>query len=256
MTAAAPDLPPAYTLVELEVAGSTNDEAKALAAKGEGAVPDGTLVWARRQTAGRGRRGRTWESPEGNLYCSLVLRPNTDVTQGAQLGYVAALAIYDMLGEICEPGMQALCKWPNDVLLNDRKVAGILLEASTRSDGLLEWVVLGVGVNIAHAPEGTPYPATSLHAEGSRTATVEAALQSFARTFQSWCRTWLDEGFEPVRRHWLMRCRGLNEDIEVRLESETLSGTFLGIDERGALILRKGGTERTIDAGDVHFPSA
>lgn len=255
-----PALPGVYNLIALDHVGSTNDEAKRLAAEGEEACPDGTLIWAKSQSAGRGRRGRAWEAMEGNLFLSLVLRPEVPAIEATQLGYVASLAIYDTIGELCPPGYEAHCKWPNDVLLNGKKFSGILLEASGNPSGHLDWLVVGVGINVAKHPDGMEFPATSFHAEGATAITREEALVSFSRNFLAWTRRWLDEGFGIVRENWLWRAKGLNESINVRLENETLSGIFAGIDETGALLLRQetpeGETTRTITVGDVFFPDA
>src|SRR5206468_1374206 len=140
--------------------GSTNDEATALARAGAGS---GTLVWAAEQNTGRGRRGRSWRSPPGNLYLSLVQRPECSPASAAQLGFVAALGLGDAITEL---GLRPSYKWPNDVLVNRRKLAGILLESEMTAGGGLDFVVIGVGVNIAVAPEGVEFPTTSLVAEG------------------------------------------------------------------------------------------
>jgi BirA family biotin operon repressor/biotin-[acetyl-CoA-carboxylase] ligase len=249
----APVLPSVYRLVALDVVGSTNDEAKRLAALGEAEAPDGTLVWAKSQTSGRGRRGRTWESPAGNLYCSLVLRPGLPPARAAQLGFVASLAVYDALASVCGPGQQAACKWPNDVLLNGRKVAGLLLETESAAAGAAPWVVLGVGVNVARGPESAAFPATSLHAEGETGVDAVDVLEAFARHFLRWTGRWLDDGFPPIRKAWLGRAAGKGQAIEVRLDGETLSGVFEDVDEEGALILGLGGGRRRVAAGDVFF---
>ncbi len=254
-----PDLPSVYKLVSLDVVDSTNDEARRLAAEGEETAPDGTIIWAEEQTAGRGRRGREWVSPPGNLYCSLVLRPGVPAAKAAELGFVAALAIYDALGTIGEPGHQVHCKWPNDILLNDHKVAGILLEAETvggpGDSNIPEWVILGLGVNVGVFPGDTDFPATSFRAE-SLNATVIDCLNAFARHFLKWTNAWLEDGFAPIRKNWLWRCHGLGEEIEVRLEGETLKGVFTDLDEDGALLLKTGDGMRKITAGDVFLSSA
>lgn len=252
-----PGLPGVYNLVTLDETGSTNDEAKRLAALGEEVCPDGTLVWAKSQTAARGRRGRAWESMDGNLFLSLVLRPDVPAMEATQLGYVAALAIYDTIGELCPAGYEAACKWPNDVLLNGKKFCGILLEASGDGAGNLDWLVLGVGINVARHPTDVDYPTTSMHAEGAIHVTREDTLVSFARNFLLWTRAWMDDGFAKIRENWLWRAKGLNEPIDVRLENEILSGIFIGIDETGALLLRRDMDNdsdiMTITVGDVFF---
>jgi len=246
-----PRLPPAYRLVALDSVASTNEEAARLAAEG---AEDGTLVWARRQTAGRGRQGRDWESPAGNLYLSLVLRPDCAVNRAAQLGFAAALAVGDAVGSVGPAMLEITYKWPNDVLLNDRKVAGILLESRTAGAEVLDWLVLGVGVNVASHPKEARYPATDLKFEGASPAIDEVdLLESFSRHFMSWTNSWLDDGFAPLRRAWLSHAHALGEEIEARLPRETLRGIFRDIDEHGALILElQDGTRRVITAGDIY----
>ena len=242
-------LPPPYTLIALDSIGSTNDEAKRLARAG-GA--DRTVVWARRQTAGRGRGGRDWVSPEGNLYLSLVLRPHCPAARAAELGFVAAVAVVAALDRL-SPGLDLAVKWPNDVLLGGRKLAGMLIEAES-SAAALDWLVLGVGVNVASAPAGTEFPAVALSERGSGIA-VEALLAAFADDFLAWTRLWEQDGFPPVRHAWLARARGLGQAITVRLPKTTLRGTFIDLDADGALILQEmpAGETRRITAGDVFF---
>jgi len=246
--AAPPRLPPAYSLVALETVGSTNDEAKRLAAEG---AEDGTVVWAREQTAGRGRHGRHWVSPPGNLYLSLILRPDCSPQEAPGLGLTAAVALGQALGAVVPPMTPLHYKWPNDVLVNELKVAGFLMESATRGGGRLDWLVLGLGVNVASAPAETLFPATSLRAAGCEIG-VEELLELFCRHYLNWVNRWLDEGLAPVRRAWLAHGFRLGETIEVRLGKETLSGTFADLDEGGALVLEtNGGGRRVVNFGDV-----
>lgn len=247
-----PDLPPAYRLISLDTVDSTNAEAKRMAAKGEEEAPDGTLVWALEQTAGRGRRGRKWHSPRGNLYCSLILRPEVPIEQAAELSFVSALAACDALSGISPPGHMVQCKWPNDILLNGDKVGGLLLEAETGNKKIPEWVILGLGINVVSHPPKVDFPATSLEVAGWTTTEVDC-LEAFARHFMTWANTWLDEGFAGIRKNWLWRCKGVGDKIEVRLANKTLKGVFKDIDENGALLLKTGKSEHRITAGDVFF---
>ncbi|MDA0997674.1 MAG: biotin--[acetyl-CoA-carboxylase] ligase [Proteobacteria bacterium] len=248
-------LPNAYTLIELETIGSTMDEAKRLADLGEAETPDGTIVWAKEQTAGRGRRGSSWISPRGNFYASLVLRPDVPLTQAAEIGFVAGLAIYDTIGELSDPGYDCRLKWPNDVLLNDRKLGGILMESKAGAKGNVDYVILGLGINLMHYPKDTDFPATSFTEEALVIPDV-TFLESFARHFLDWMSRWVDNGFGPVRDHWKWRAKGLGAEIEVRLEGETLKGVFSDLDPSGALELTVDGKTRKISAGAVFFPSA
>jgi BirA family transcriptional regulator, biotin operon repressor / biotin---[acetyl-CoA-carboxylase] ligase len=251
MTPSQPRLPAAFRLVSYDTLGSTNDEAKRLA---RGAAEEGTLVWAVEQTAGRGRRGRAWASPPGNLYASLVLRPRCPVDQAAQLGFVAALAVGDALSATSEKPLDLLSyKWPNDVLLHGRKIAGILLESELGERGTPKFVVVGVGINLASAPHDAEFPATSIAAEGLGTISPGLALEGFARHFQAWAKRWREEGFAPVRRAWRARATALGEPIRVRLEPATLRGRFIDIDQHGALLLESAGELRRVTTGEV-FP--
>ena len=251
----APKLPSLFSLVELDTVDSTNAEARRRAEQGVEAAPEGTLVWAMEQTAGRGRRGRTWISPKGNLYCSIILRPDVPLKDAAQFGFVASLAVFDTIGSLAQPGTDAQTKWPNDVLIAGRKVAGILLEAqgAATPDAVPDFVIVGVGVNLMSFPEDVEFPATCMLDEGC-TVLAPEFLEGFARHFLAWTRVWVDEGFERLRKNWLWRCGQVGKEVEVRLANETLSGIFKDLDETGALILETSDGPRTITAGDVYFP--
>ncbi|MBI3451393.1 MAG: biotin--[acetyl-CoA-carboxylase] ligase [Rhodospirillales bacterium] len=246
----APSLPPAYRLVTMDTVGSTNEEAKRLARAG---AEDGTLVWAREQTAGRGRSGRSWTSPPGNLYCSIIARPECPPAEAAQLSFVAALGLGGALGAVLPPLVEMRYKWPNDVLLNNRKVAGILIETEGVGKDALDWLVIGVGLNIASHPEDTEFPATGLKFEAGVDFTAQELLETFTRHFLAWVNRWLDDGFEPVRQEWRRRAKGINEKIAVRLPDGRVAGTFIDLDTDGALILETDAGRRRITAGDVFF---
>jgi len=249
-------LPPAYRLITLDTVESTNDEAKRLAREG---AEDGTLVWAREQGAGRGRGGRHWASPRGNLYLSLVLRPECPASRAAELGFVAAVGLGTALASLVPPLCPVNYKWPNDVLLGERKVAGILIETESalqpQPGDPLEWMVLGLGVNVQHYPEDTEFPATSLRYEGAGDVTVEALLGAFALYFLDWANRWMEEGFAPIHAEWKERGLGIGRKIRVRLPRETLRGKFMDLDADGALLLQpeKESGIRRITAGDVFF---
>jgi len=248
-----PRLPPAYRLVALDEIDSTNSEAKRRAAAG---AEDGTLIWARRQTAGYGRQGRGWASSSGNLFLSVIVRPDCSLAEAAQFSFVTAIALGEAIGSVAQPQIDVTYKWPNDVLLNGRKVAGILLESRADADQRLEWLVIGVGANVNSFPSDTRLPATSLHFEGCP-ASVSAVdlLEAFTRHLLSWINVWLEEGFAPVREAWLRHAQGLKQEIEVRLPHETLSGIFSDLDPQGTLVLTlPDGDTRRIAAGEVYLP--
>lgn len=244
-------LPPAYRLVELDSVGSTMQEARQRAEEG---AEDGTLVWAKEQTEGRGRQGRNWASPRGNLYLSLILRPECSPATAAQLSFLAAVALGEAVGSVAPPMVEVTFKWPNDVLFNSRKGAGILLESSSAPDGGIDYVILGMGVNVQSHPEDAAYPSTSLRFEGCPPQLTEVQLlEAFGRSFLSRANTWLEEGFVPIRKAWLAHAANLGKEIEVRLPKETLTGTFEALDEQGVLLLRLAdGSLKRIAAGDVY----
>ena len=246
-----PELPPFFSLVALERIDSTNEEMHRRARTG---AAEGTLVWAREQSRGRGRRGRDWSSPQGNLYLSLLLRPRVPPAEAAQIGFVAAVALAESFESLLPPGRRLGCKWPNDLLIDGAKVSGILPEAEA-AGGIVEAIVLGMGVNVASFPAELPYSATSLAAAGAE-ASVEAVLEALAPRLEAWYRRWREAGFAPVRRRWLDFAVGLGEPIEVRLEREVLRGRFAGLDASGALDLEfADGRHRLITAGDVFHPA-
>ena len=214
---ALPNLPNFFSLIELELVGSTNDEARSRAENG---ASPGTIVWAKQQVSGRGRRGRAWKSPMGNLYCSVVLRPEVSPAVAAQLSFVAALALGEGLQEFLPPLAKLQYKWPNDVLIDGQKLAGILLESQIGEQGKLDWLLIGTGVNIASSPEDTDRPATSLTRAGIDLSVVDV-LAAYIHALSTWLLRWETAGFEPVREAWLSRAIGLGEAIEVRLPNET-----------------------------------
>lgn len=239
-----------YQLVRFDEIDSTNTQAKRLAS--EGAV-EFTAVIAARQTAGRGRRGRAWDSPRGNLYSSIVLRPSCTPLEGAQISFVAALAVSDVARAFAPIGARIACKWPNDVLVNEHKIAGILLE-SAATGTRLDWLVLGVGINIERHPglNGT-YPSTSLRDLGAL-ADADSVLRVYLGALATWYGRWRAEGFAAVRAAWLGQALGLHGPVAVQQEPAPLIGRFADIDAAGALVIElETGERRVIAAGDVFF---
>jgi len=250
--AAAKRLPPFFDWVALATIDSTSDEAKRRAKAG---APAGLLVTARRQTAGRGRHQRVWQSAEGNLFASLVLRPTCPPAKAAELSFVTAVAVADAIAAYVGPSQPVRCKWPNDVLIGAKKAAGILLEAEPKGSAV-DFVIVGIGVNLIAHPDGVAFPATDLAAAGAGTIDPDAFLIWLAACFLARHEEWQHRGFAATRAAWLERAAGLGGDIAVELPGERLTGRFATIDPSGALVLEAGGTARTISAGDVHFGPA
>lgn len=246
-----PQLPAGYALASFDVIDSTNEEAKRRAAGGE----RGPLwIWAKHQTAGRGRRGREWHSPEGNLMATLLLAPATSAPEAAKLSFVAALAVHDAVSQwTSDP---AKVKWPNDVLVQGRKISGILLESSGQEGmGTLPWLAVGIGINLTSAPTQTSFPATCVNTVGIAPEPV-VALEGLARAWETRFRVWQLSGFGAIRQAWLDVAAGLGQQIEVRLPNETLSGIFETLLPDGALsLLLPSGARRAITAGEVFFIS-
>lgn len=244
-----------FTVRAFDRVGSTNDEALRLAADG---AADRTCVWALQQDRARGRRGRAWYSPRGNLFVSTLLRGRRHLSDAALLSFVASLALGDTVAALLPATQRWSLKWPNDVLLNGRKVAGILLETEGTSGDWAEWVVIGCGLNIVVAPSDVPYPATCLNEVADRPIPVEAVLPCFLDKLDAWLERFRRDGFAPIRWAWLDRAQGLGDPITVRLPDGTLEGRFQGLEPSGALLLRptRGGEVQRIRAGDVFFGPA
>jgi BirA family transcriptional regulator, biotin operon repressor / biotin---[acetyl-CoA-carboxylase] ligase len=241
--------PQGTALKHFDEIDSTNEEARRLAHAGERGP-----VWivADRQTAGRGRRGRVWDSPTGNLAATLLIVPDKPPAICAQLSFVAAIAAADAVARFA-PSAEIKVKWPNDVLANGRKIAGILLESAS-GGGDPYFLAIGVGVNLAHFPPDTEFPAVSLAALGATVPSPLEALTQLAAHFAKWYEIWAADGFAPIRDAWLARAAGLGQRIRARLSHEEASGVFEGIDQTGALMLREiSGKTRSISAGEVFF---
>jgi BirA family biotin operon repressor/biotin-[acetyl-CoA-carboxylase] ligase len=229
---------------------STNAEARRLAEAG-GAQHGPLWIMAERQSAGHGRRGRAWQTEEGNLAATLLLRPDAPQAVTGQLSFAAALAVAEMAAHFAPRAMIAV-KWPNDVLADGKKLAGILLEGGSART-TKNWLAIGIGVNLAGHPEGTEFPAMSLAGLGIAAPPAQEALTMLAACFAHWYDVWMKDGFETLRTEWLARAKGVGMPIRARLPQETREGVFEGIDENGALLLNEGGSVRAIAAGEVFF---
>ena len=216
--------------------GSTNDDLIARAAAG---APEGLWLRAEVQTGGKGRQGRAWMSPPGNLYASTLVRIRPGDPPAPTLALVSAVALQEAVS-IYAPAVRI--KWPNDLLADGAKLAGILLERSG------EAVVIGFGVNLAHHPEGLERPVTSLARLTGTPPEPGAFVELLSETFARWLSRWRGEGLGPIRRAWLASAH----PVGTALSTSEGEGLFDGLDEDGALRLRLAdGTIRTSHAGDV-----
>jgi len=217
---------------------STNDDVAALARDG---APEGLWLRAERQSGGRGRQGRDWQSPPGNLYASTLVRLRAGDPPAPTLALASAVALQEVAAAFA-PGHSFTIKWPNDLVAGSSKLAGILLE---RAD---DAVVVGIGVNLAHHPEGLDRPVTSLAALTGSAPDPSTFLEALADSFARWLGRWRGEGLGPVRAAWLAAAHPLG----TALATEAGPGLFEGLTETGSLRLRLAdGTSRVIHAGDV-----
>lgn len=242
-------LPDGYELKAFSSIGSTNQEAKRLA---EGGAPDGTVILAGEQTEGRGRLDRDWISPTGNLYVSVVLRNDGPPANTAQLSIVAAVAMGEAIAECLPAQAQLSYKWPNDILINKKKVCGLLLESGSGSGE--NWLVIGCGVNLISHPSEVMYPAIDLKMAGAAFA-LEALLTSYLKHLQAWRVRWEKEGVASVRDAWMARMSGLDEKVSIQLPNKApLFGRFKELSPEGVLVLEtEDGKTIEISAGDLYF---
>lgn len=224
---------------------STQDLVKDMADTGE---PEGLAIQSLQQTGGRGRHGNNWTSPMGNLYVSALLRPNCTPSKAAQLAFVAAVALSEAIDDVIEPSHVKTLKWPNDILIDGKKVSGILLESSLK-EKLVDYVVIGTGVNIFAAPEG----AVGIDEIKRVPVFVNIFRDVYLDKLLGRYREWQDKGFATIREAWLKQAHGLGQDMTIRLPEIAYHGVFKGIDDNGSLLAEVDGAPRVFTAGEVHF---
>lgn len=221
--------------------GSTSDEIRRLAAEG---ASSGTVVCADEQTAGRGRYARRWFSPPGNLYLSLLLRPAVPAPRIAELGFVTALAVASTVNALLPKGVRPTLKWPNDVLVNGAKIAGILVEH------IDDAVIVGIGINILHAPANASYAATTLVGCGG-IASVDTARALLLKRLADQIDMWQTLGFAPIRHEWLTLGPTPGTTVQVTRDGQTMAGRFITLDEDGALLIETPQGRQRIITGEV-----
>lgn len=236
-----------FQVHDIPVLDSTQNTAHELAR--DGAV-EGTLIQAREMTSGRGTHGRIWEAPYGNLYMSLILRPGIDTQIIGQLSFVAAIAVARAIEEFIPADICLSLKWPNDVLLGDKKLCGILIETELAQEAL-SYVVLGIGVNI----EKSPYSgAICLQDVCRKECDVDTIRDLICTNFAEEYERWLGDGFASIREAWLKRAYRLGQDIRVSQEGgDKLIGKFIDLDEQGYLILSVNDIQKRLNAGGIEL---
>ena len=257
-----------FRLEAFDTIGSTNAVALERAHAGD---PGKLWVVSKKQESGRGRRGRAWATSHGNLAASLLLIGDFQLKTAATLGFVAGLSLADALDAVCPAatfkvgfdgtgntgrGKSALrveLKWPNDLLADGAKLAGILLESTQLPDNRLA-IVVGIGVNVVAYPDDVPYPATSLTKLGTN-CDAETLFLALSDAWEENSRIWSDgRGLAEIRKRWLARAAGIGSEVAVRVDGAVLRGIFETIDEDCRFVIRDNEGERVkIAAGDVHF---
>ena len=230
-----------FTVWHHDQIGSTNDEARRLALEG---APHGTVVHADEQTAGRGRLSHTWFSPPGNLYLSILLRTGQPASRSSELSFLAALAVADTVETLLPRQIRAMLKWPNDVLVNGAKIAGILLEQVDDA------TIMGIGLNVLEAPSNTAYKTTTVVANAG-IATVDGARDILLDRLAYHLLSWQADGFPPIREQWLNRSYPVGAAIRANAGGQPVAGHFAGLDDDGALLLDTSQGRQRIVAGEV-----
>jgi BirA family biotin operon repressor/biotin-[acetyl-CoA-carboxylase] ligase len=230
-----------FNVLHLDTIGSTNDEARRLALEG---APHGTAIHADEQTAGRGRLAHSWFSPPGNLYLSVLLRTGMPAARATQLSFLAALAVSDTVEALLPRQIRAMVKWPNDVLVNGAKIAGILIEQVDDA------VIIGIGLNVLQAPSNTAYRTTTIVANGG-IASVDGARDILLRRLGLHLEAWRSSGFELIREQWLNRSYPVGAAIRANIGGQSVTGHFAGLDPDGALLLDTPEGRQRILAGEI-----
>lgn len=212
---------------------------------------EGFVVQTMTQTAGRGRHGNEWESPMGGLYMSALLKPECNADKGAQLSFVVAVALSKAIDQYIGEGHKKTLKWPNDILIDGKKIAGILLESDIDFKGHVHALSVGIGVNILSAPKDATFLKELCH-EDTRLA-INPVRDTILEELAKYYELWQDKGFAPIRELWLKEAHGLGETMTVRLPDKTLEGTFKGLKSNGHLMLKTDTETIAINSGDVHF---
>lgn len=239
-----------YNLLIYNEIDSTNKEARRLIENG---VTGKFIVTSYKQIAGYGRQNREWYSPEGNLYLSLILNPGCTLEKSSELSFVTAVALKEMLNPILADKIKL--KWPNDVLINGQKIAGILLESTSKQNSrTAENIIIGLGININVCPKDIEYPATSLKELKVKNLIPEYYLDLFMQNFVKIYSIWKKEGFSVIREEWMKNAYNKNKVVTAVTKQERISGVFENINEKGQLVLKLSNNERyLISGGNVYF---
>lgn len=236
-----------FTISNYDEVDSTNILAASLAKTNQ--INHNHLILAKKQNAGKGRYSRVWQSPAGNLYFSILLKPNKNISELSLLSFIAVVAMGQAISNLNKENLIQY-KWPNDILVNGKKTCGILLESDVEF-GKVNFVVVGIGVNINSNPDNTLYPATNLWSEKIN-IDPENLLKDFLDQFSKLYEEWLIYGFTPIRNLWLKNAFNLGKIIRLNLADKKLSGLFRNFDENGNLVIELSNQEIVvISSGEI-----
>ena len=224
-----------FELLYFEELDSTNNEAKRRIL--EGILPAQCVIRAKKQSSGRGRHGKSWDSLEGNLFFSIILPRTGPLDSMTQLSFISSLAIEKAISNLLlkykkRPKIEL--KWPNDVLLNNKKLSGILIESAGSNN---EYMIIGIGINITKSPKLIEYEATDLHSEEIYFTNSDDILHQIITNFLKYYYLWIAEGFLPIRKKWIKKSKALGDIISVKTNQSRISGKFIDIDFRGSIRL-------------------
>ncbi len=213
--------------------------------------PEGFVVQGLQQVGGKGRHGNQWTSPIGNLYMSMLLRPDCTMMQAGEMAFVIGVALSEAMNPYIDPNKHnKQLKWPNDILVDGLKISGILIEADSNDKGGVNALVVGMGINIFIAPD----LAVSISKISEKPIYINVFRDEVLASINRWYKRWTEKGFAPIRDAWLKQAYGIGDEITARLPNDKIKGVFKSIDEQGALILEMpDGSDKIIHAADVHF---
>jgi BirA family biotin operon repressor/biotin-[acetyl-CoA-carboxylase] ligase len=235
-----------WRLEVFESLSSTSDTCIEKAKSGE---PAGLSILAERQTAGRGSRGRQWQSLAGNLNLSILLRPNLPATQASIFPLLTGIAAADALSAFLPAEIAPQLKWPNDVLLNGAKLAGILIDAAPQGQ-LLGWLVIGIGINLMHAPKIPGRPATTLQAHGGKATPLQAANR-LLQELDFWLDAFATSGPAAIIDAWQLRAHPIGTPLTVQTAERSTTGSYAGLSPKGELLLRVENRIERFQTGEI-----
>jgi BirA family transcriptional regulator, biotin operon repressor / biotin---[acetyl-CoA-carboxylase] ligase len=243
-----------YKFVLVDQTESTNDDVRAILASDS---TQDVVVRAKMQTRGRGRRGRHWDSPPGNLYFSFSKTPPVDPAVLGQISLVVGLAVYRVIRTLLPSPVPIALKWPNDILVNQMKVGGILVETEPLPGRSPIPCIIGIGINILSSPEGVTFPSCALRDFMADCPDPDQLVRGILREFEASYQTWIKDGFDTLRSQWLDVSYGLGKSVSAKSENGLdIDGRFLTLSSDGAVIIRRDdGTDYVVHGSDITYTS-